>query len=281
MAISLTAFFSSDYNILNKLSGFTTVRDELTKTQYAYNNVGFVSYDDERAICDKTEYALDRNLNGYIIWEISGDLMPDLSTPLLDAINNRLNKPGVRCDSVGSTTVNEPKPIPPTTPPPPSAVFEHDQTPSTPVSTPKPIPLEQPILPTVNIPAQNSKATLSPTQSASSQANAFVSTFYPHFTNDGTPAGCRNDGNAPKWITSDMMRSSRQECCSSYFSHSTSDQCNAEYPFYPNFNSRSCVNDGNHPNWMAGDYLVDNKWTCCRNFFRDKKMLEKCAGKLG
>jgi hypothetical protein len=60
--------------------------------------VGFVSYDDERAICDTTEYVIDRNLNGYIIWEISGNLMPDLSTPLLDATNNKLNKSSVRCD---------------------------------------------------------------------------------------------------------------------------------------------------------------------------------------
>ncbi len=66
--------------------------------------MGFVSYDDERAICDKTEYVIDRSLNGYIIWEISGDLMPDLSTPLLDATNNRLNKLDVRCEPVQVAT---------------------------------------------------------------------------------------------------------------------------------------------------------------------------------
>lgn len=62
---------------------------------------------------------MDRNLNGYIIWEISGDLMPDLSTPLLDATNNRLNKPNVRCDPtvpndqvviIGSTRTPTPLP---------------------------------------------------------------------------------------------------------------------------------------------------------------------------
>lgn len=86
------------FNIVKKISAFTSVRDEQTKTQYAYNHGGLVSYDDERAICDKTEYAMDSNLNGYIIWEISGDLLEDLSTPLLDAVNDRLNYPGVRCD---------------------------------------------------------------------------------------------------------------------------------------------------------------------------------------
>lgn len=35
-----------------------------------YGKTGLVSYDDERAICDKTEYAQVHNLNGYIIWEI-------------------------------------------------------------------------------------------------------------------------------------------------------------------------------------------------------------------
>ncbi len=90
---------SVDFNIVKKLSGFTTVRDDRTKTQYAYSSAGLVSYDDERAICDKTEYAMEHALNGYIIWEISGDLLPDLSTPLLDAANDRLNRPGVTCDS--------------------------------------------------------------------------------------------------------------------------------------------------------------------------------------
>ena len=97
-----------DYNIAYKLSGLTSVRDDQTKTQFAYDDFGFVSYDDKRSICDKTEYALDGNLNGYIIWEISGDLMPDLSTPLLDTVNSRLNKPDVRCDTVNWSDTNKP-----------------------------------------------------------------------------------------------------------------------------------------------------------------------------
>ena len=76
---------------MDKLSQFTSIRDPVTKTQYMYNSQGFVSYDDELAICDKTEYAVDHGLNGYIIWEISGDLLLDKSTPLLDATNDRLN----------------------------------------------------------------------------------------------------------------------------------------------------------------------------------------------
>ena len=86
------------FNIAAKIDQFTSVRDEQTMTQFAYNHAGWVSYDDERAICDKCEYALDNSLNGYIIWEISGDLMPDLSQPLLQACNDRINDPGLRCD---------------------------------------------------------------------------------------------------------------------------------------------------------------------------------------
>ena len=50
-------------------------------SQYAYNPEvrsgvavgGVVSYDDEQAICDKTDYAMKHNLNGFIIWEVSGE----------------------------------------------------------------------------------------------------------------------------------------------------------------------------------------------------------------
>lgn len=45
------------FNIVEKLSEFTSVRHEPTKTQYAYKESGgLVSYDDEQAICDKAEY---------------------------------------------------------------------------------------------------------------------------------------------------------------------------------------------------------------------------------
>lgn len=98
-----TATWSDDegspqyFNIVDKLAQFTSVRDNQTMTQIAYNIKGLVSYDDEQAICDKTEYAMDHDLNGYIIWEISGDLMSDLSTPLLDAMNDKLKYPNESC----------------------------------------------------------------------------------------------------------------------------------------------------------------------------------------
>ena len=57
---------------MKKIAQFTSVRHEQTKTQFAYDSVGLVSYDDELAICDKAEYAIDNDLLGFIIWEISG-----------------------------------------------------------------------------------------------------------------------------------------------------------------------------------------------------------------
>ena len=66
------------FNILPKLPELVSVRHQLTKTQYAYFDKivdgvdvgGMVSYDDEEAICDKTQYCMDHNLNRFIIWEV-------------------------------------------------------------------------------------------------------------------------------------------------------------------------------------------------------------------
>ncbi|KAL7548413.1 hypothetical protein ACHAWF_011704, partial [Thalassiosira exigua] len=79
------------YNILAQLPNMISERDELTKTTYAYfPSGGLVSYDNERSICEKAEYAIQNYLNGFLIWELSGDLLLDLSTPLLDSINAKV-----------------------------------------------------------------------------------------------------------------------------------------------------------------------------------------------
>ena len=65
------------FNIVKRISQYTSVRHEQTKTQLAYDSVGLVSYDDELAICDKAEYAIDNDLLGFIIWEISGKTPED------------------------------------------------------------------------------------------------------------------------------------------------------------------------------------------------------------
>ncbi|KAL3815838.1 hypothetical protein ACHAXA_007480 [Cyclostephanos tholiformis] len=87
------------FNIMDKIDEMTVEWDDETATPIAYfpDGSGIVSYDDERSICLKTEYAIDESLNGFIIWELSGDVMEDLSTPLLDSVNNKLTKTGTDC----------------------------------------------------------------------------------------------------------------------------------------------------------------------------------------
>jgi len=91
------------FNIVNELARMKTYRHEKTQTQYAVFNQGggLVSYDDPRAICDKVQYANDRGLNGFLIWEISGDMVqrPDgtLSTPLIDTVNTKIQRPNYDC----------------------------------------------------------------------------------------------------------------------------------------------------------------------------------------
>ena len=57
------------FNLMARMGEMTSVRDDVTMTQIAYfdNGMGMVTYDDERAICDKTEYAMDNGLGGFII----------------------------------------------------------------------------------------------------------------------------------------------------------------------------------------------------------------------
>ena len=132
-----------------KLPNMISIRDELTKSQYAYfpgkpmlfcntilffypNNDlhlicilnmhiylagGLVSFDNERSICDKTEYAIENNLNGFLIWELSGDMMTDLSTPLLNSVNAKLLDPNLDCETIASSGP-QPTPSLPSSPPP-------------------------------------------------------------------------------------------------------------------------------------------------------------------
>eukprot|EP00986_Skeletonema_menzelii_P015506 scaffold11920_cov91-Skeletonema_menzelii.AAC.4 len=90
------------YNIVSKLPLMTQMWDEKTWTQLAYfEGGGFVSFDNENAICAKTEFMIKHGLNGGIIWELSGDLMEDLSTPLLDVVNEKLLNPDMSCGQPG------------------------------------------------------------------------------------------------------------------------------------------------------------------------------------
>mmetsp|Transcript_12350 Transcript_12350/g.22891 ORF Transcript_12350/g.22891 Transcript_12350/m.22891 type:complete len:619 (+) Transcript_12350:133-1989(+) len=88
------------FNIMDQIDEMSIEWDNETETPYAYFNDGkggLVSYDDEQSICLKTEYAIRENLNGFIIWELSGDVMEDLTTPLLDMINRKLSETDTNC----------------------------------------------------------------------------------------------------------------------------------------------------------------------------------------
>lgn len=101
--------------------------------------------------------------------------------------------------------------------------------------------------------------------------------YYPFYGDGG--ASCLNNGIAPGWITKDMMKASKKECCSAFSYPSKSNDCSSDHPYYPNFNKNSCVNDGAQPDWMAGDYLAESKWQCCHNVFQQNKdLLKKCLG---
>jgi chitinase len=80
--------------ILNNLSKMTSLRDHVTKTQYAYfaEDGGLVSFDDNQSVCDKVEYTMKNNYHGIFIWDLSGDITETHSTPLLDTVNLKLQR---------------------------------------------------------------------------------------------------------------------------------------------------------------------------------------------
>merc|ERR1712154_73192 len=89
------------WQIEKKFRQMVLKRDEKSHTEMGSfsDGSGLISFDDEEAICDKVEYGQTHNLNGYIIWDIQGDLRDDLSQPLLDVVNKKLNNPSYGCSN--------------------------------------------------------------------------------------------------------------------------------------------------------------------------------------
>ncbi len=56
-----------------------------------------MTYDDPQAVCNKAEYVNSNLLGGLFIWELSGDLLDTLMTPLLDSINRKLEEINFDC----------------------------------------------------------------------------------------------------------------------------------------------------------------------------------------
>lgn len=91
------ATFSQDdgspmyYNIVKSMAGGKYKRfwDAKSQVPYAVDAAGdsFISYDDPQSVLLKAAYVKEKKSRGVIIWEITGDVMEDGSTPLLDEIN--------------------------------------------------------------------------------------------------------------------------------------------------------------------------------------------------
>ena len=87
------AFYS---RITGLMDSCTRVWDERAKVPYLVSknwNI-LVSYDDEESVRWKASYAAEHAVRGLIIWEITADLMPDGTHPLLDVLRKTL-RPGL------------------------------------------------------------------------------------------------------------------------------------------------------------------------------------------
>ena len=73
-------------NELTPANGFNYYWDDTAKAPYLYNPIEklFVTHDDKRSVQAKTQYVIDKKLNGIMFWQLTGDAYQD---GLLDAIN--------------------------------------------------------------------------------------------------------------------------------------------------------------------------------------------------
>lgn len=153
---------------------------------------------------------------------------------------------------------------------------------------PTPLPTPRPTRITPNPPSPQPTNVTTKRDSSESNVNFSVrlsDLFYPFYKNGNSVAECRssNDGNVPGYMTLDMLKSSREECCSSYFFPWSADECMVDNStgllFYPNFKAKACVADGNAPDYMIGKYFSTNKQKCCDMFFsKNENLLQNCNG---
>ncbi len=78
------------YDIVACRDKFSRMWDDRAKVPYLVSSSWktFISYDDEESVRYKAQYVIDNHACGLIIWEITGDFLPDGSTPLLDVIDS-------------------------------------------------------------------------------------------------------------------------------------------------------------------------------------------------
>jgi chitinase len=77
------------YSIAAQMKNFTKHWDDRAGVPYLTSSEWnmLVSYDDEESVRDKARYVMARDARGLIVWEITGDYLPDGSHPLLEAID--------------------------------------------------------------------------------------------------------------------------------------------------------------------------------------------------
>ena len=81
------------YDLVPTPPGFTRYWDDRASVPYLVDSSKqvLVSYDDEESVRAKARYVVTNNIRGVIIWELTGDYLPDGRTPLLDALVGTLH----------------------------------------------------------------------------------------------------------------------------------------------------------------------------------------------
>ena len=78
--------------VMSLLPNFTRHWDDQARVPYLTSDDWkvMVSYDDEESVRAKAQFVIDNDARGLIIWELTHDVMPDGSEPLLEAIAKTL-----------------------------------------------------------------------------------------------------------------------------------------------------------------------------------------------
>jgi chitinase len=94
-----TSLFKAGEDILytqiaEKMDIFERYWDAKAQAPYliSKSNSTLISLDDEESVALKSDYVIENNVGGIIIWPLMGDYLKDGTTPLLDVIHQKLSK---------------------------------------------------------------------------------------------------------------------------------------------------------------------------------------------
>jgi chitinase len=94
-----TSLFKAGEDILymqiaEKMDLFERYWDAKAQAPYliSKSNSTLISLDDEESVALKSDYVIENNVGGIIIWPLMGDYLKDGTTPLLDVIHQKLSK---------------------------------------------------------------------------------------------------------------------------------------------------------------------------------------------